>query len=627
MINQGYPNRKNWFSERFLNTRATPETSGRAPGQAESPQQREANEARNESIQERMGYQDALRAHAEYRRLKGDTNMQEAMRQANVARASGETLSPAEEREVAEYNQKIVEQLRIMESALTRKAAETLPKGFNRDQMLDEVFKIADQWGLKEAEADLARYFGSRDAMLTVLKEQLGDDFNNLSAADQIRRAAEVGGIKNIPPELKRHLRTMGLDMPEGLTFGPIQSLGERLASNSSLAKGSFLAKAGGNLAQTIVTTGILANVIGPLFGMSLSVMKNITNPREMVKEVKQQVSNIKPSQMAKVFAGLGGAALFSAAAMTNKPITEVGKDVRDTVVGFGGSAINTVGETAGNLWERATGRTPSHRLVNMLKANTENQDFFEANEGKNGDILRRFYSAPDTEFDLESLNDIRNQRHLEQLASFAINTENLPSEAKSLYETGRQRLEAAREFFSSTSELASRFGMSAANIEIIKIGNLAELLNSKYLLILEEGRREEGKRVEGNFLTGFTDRVANIYETEAEPTVSSAWRGASRTVRNVFNIVVNDIIRDEPVYTPVVDRYRNVQRVQETEEALPPPSLVPAPAELRGVGFQVENSWESISPYVEEAPQIFAALLAHARRIQNPRAFRRTAQ
>lgn len=405
----------------------------------------------------------------------------------------------------------------------------------------------------------------------------------------------------------------MGLNMPPGLTFQALQGPAENIVKNSSLARGSFLMKAAGGIAGIWVVTGALANIIMPAFGLTMKIATNINKPKEVGKIIKEAWG--KKGQFFKRMMFMGAVTGGAAIALSDNPMQAV-QDMRN-------AAANTLrrgyeGAVAGGreAIDRVRGRTPTLQIIAALDAVDANKDILSANTDRNKLLLREFYSESNN-FNFSKLNDITSAQQLTRLKELSIGNATMNEEVRRVYERGQQRLEAAHAYIQGLHEFARRYQVSNADIQQMKEGDLANLLVGKYNSMQPQER---------SLMSRVTQGVSDAYESTIGPNVRGVARGVATNAVNIFNVAWNNVIRNRDTGYAQVNRGQNIPEVPETEVRVPQ-TIVPAKEELERAGFKVPGTIMEQDPYKNDAPKVFAVLLAHIRRIQNPNAFTRTSQ
>ncbi len=575
----------------------------------------EKKEAPKEVGKESLNFQEAIKAFQEYQVLKRDPKLSLLAKDIKIAREKGITLSEKEEKEYAEYSSNLARVLEAMSRNLALRANENnrLPDGFNQDQLIDAILTEADAAGMREAREDLIHYAGVQQACLDILKKRLGENFDKQDPGKMLLQTAKVLGVKNIPADVRKRLRSLGLNMQEGTTFGVIQPLIESIGKNASISRGSFLLKASGGLAGVWAVTSAFANVLGPMLGFSFTLMKNLTNPKTAVKEIKAQISESWGNRK-KFAGGVMQTALFGAlgaVALSDNPIGTM-KGVVEGAKEMAGEGYEKVEKKAAKTWERVSENRPSDRIVRAMKESWKGDLFFEQSDGVNTKILEEMYSGSGAEFNLQILNDIRDVDHLKSLEQKTLDTTKLPEELKTAYENGRERIQAAKRFLTLTNEFAEKYGISVQDRKNIKMGGLAKILVDGFNNLQPQDQPFYGKLAEA---------VRNGYEDTAGSTVQGLWEGSVTTVSNLYSVVWKNIILNKDTKYPGIERGKNIPKANIPKESIEP-GVVPSIRQSAGVGLNFPEGIETEEPFKSEAPKAFALLLAHARLIQNPRAF-----
>ena len=601
MTHKYFQDRSIILSTRFLYKGG--EKIGEAPVEGGSSEEMEKAEVRAEAVDEKKELRNSIELkndtreiYKEYQTLKEDPELKKLLRDSEVF---GAKLSEEKKEKIYDKHKAIAKQIHLMSINLSKEAAKKLPNGFKKEDMINQVFKLVEDWNLDEAEGDLGTFFDRQEALYQVMKEKLGADFEKLSPVDQIRKAMEVADIKDLPKEAKGYLNALGSDMPVGLSFSdvPVQRGIESIMKGSSLNKGSFFMKAGGAVAGILTVTSIMANILGPAVGMAFSVAKNVFHPKKAFKEIKEQLSGAWGNKRTTVkrILGTGVFAGFALHSLNPKAF----KKVTGGITGAGKDIIDSGIETGGNIREKITHTTPSHEIIKKLKKdkNKETKSFLD---DKNVNILMNFYKKSEDGFDLDTLSGIRNISHLNKLKKIELDTgETLTRDAEIAYKRGRQRLEIATKFLETVDNSLNELDVTKIHGKF-NYGKLAELMLDKY-----------------NYPTGkksFLFKAGGV-ASDVAGGIGSFGVGAAKYF-DYFNIIGGR------------DKYEYSSDVREGEE-IPPEILevmkgvIPEPEELKKIGLEPKK----VLKKDKKTLGIFGLLINQVRRLQHPRSFIKSAQ
>jgi hypothetical protein len=347
---------------------------GQKPEDLEKKGVRVDSEEKRESLGEKVEAKEKLLK--QYQALKRDPRAftAEQVQAARIEREEGEDIfSDKEKREAAEYDQELVGVLQSMTLLINREAARRLlregKKNFTFEDITEKAYDIIEKWGLEEARDDILTYYGTQAAVYDIVREGLGgEEFEKLSPSEMWKKVQEVYDVEGLPGEIRSRIRDASAKMPPGMTLGPLQGPIESLMDDRSLGKGSVLLKGATGVAGVMAVTGVLANIIAPVFRSGMKIMSNITNPRKAVQELRKEVVNTAKDwrSSAKKIGGTGLIAASFLLLSSNDPLGKL-KGIRDTIVDTTKGAAKKTKEVAEGAWERATETTPSHIFVNKM--------------------------------------------------------------------------------------------------------------------------------------------------------------------------------------------------------------------------------------------------------------------